>query len=250
MNWDTQKTGILQSTHCCITKTEAWEPFPFSYDQLFHSRESGTRSQWHIPWSDLMMTMFVLFAVLYVYASSGKQVPEPVTEKPVPTISQIYDMSRNAFQQKALKKLGSVELIPDRAIKILLTSDLLFDTGKADLKPGAMDALTGIAVILKEVPHQVNLTGHTDNIPIHTRYFPSNWELSTARASAVARFLIEKMHIPAERFSVSGYADMHPLRPNDSDEDRAVNRRVEIMISRAKNDEDVRGLSPVSGGRN
>jgi flagellar motor protein MotB len=240
MNWNYLETDPFEGACQGDAQAEAGERFRFSpFEQIFHEEKMGTRSEWHIPWSDLMMTMFVLFAVMYVYASSKTQVTSPVHSAPVPahsapvsSISRIYDMSKNAFQEDGMEKFASVELIPDKAVRILLTSDLLFDTGKADLKPGAIDALKHIATILQRIPYQVTLAGHTDDIPIHTQYFPSNWELSTARASAVARFLIEQMHIPAERLCVSGYADMRPLRPNSSDENRAVNRRVEILISK------------------
>ncbi len=251
MNWDFLEADPYEGPYAGIAQEEAGERFPFStFEQIFQQKKTGGRSEWHIPWSDLMMTMFVLFAVMYVYSSSKNQVVPPTGSEPVSSISKIYDMSKSAFQEGGMEKIASVELIPDKAVKILLTSDLLFDTGKADLRPGAIDALKQVATILQTTPYLVTLAGHTDDIPIHTQYFPSNWELSTARASAVARFLIEQMHIPADRFCVSGYADMHPLRSNDSDENRAVNRRVEIMITKAKPVHDLDKFNTVSESRN
>ncbi|MFZ0448211.1 MAG: OmpA family protein [Desulfatiglandaceae bacterium] len=235
MNWDYLETNPFEGPYEGIVEAEAGERFhSSSFEQIFHQKEVRRGSEWHVPWSDLMMTMFILFAVMYVYASSKNQVISSADSESVSSIAQIYDLSRNAFLIDGMERLASVELIPDKAVKILLTSDLLFDTGNADLRPGAVEALTQVATILRRTPYLVNLAGHTDDIPIHTEHFPSNWELSTARASAVARFLIEQMHIPAERFCVSGYADTHPLRSNTSDENRAVNRRVEIMITKAQ----------------
>jgi chemotaxis protein MotB len=230
-----------------------------SFEQVFHEEEAEDYSGWHIPWSDLMMTMFILFAVMYVYTASKKQIAPPADSAPVSAmqiaplahsarvsaIMKIYDMSRNVFQEGGMEKFASVELIPQKAVKILLTGDLLFDTGKADLKPGALDALKRVATILRDTPYLVTLAGHTDDIPIHTQYFPSNWELSTARASAVARFLIEQMHIPGERLRVTGYADIRPLRPNTSEENRAVNRRVEILISKTNPVDDIGNFKSV-----
>ena len=80
----------------------------------------------------------------------------------------------------------------------------------------------------------INLVGHTDDLPIHTEQFPSNWELSTTRACKVARFLIDEMHIPAEKFYISGHASYQPLKQNYGGKDRAVNRRVEIIVTKEK----------------
>ena len=200
---------------------------------LFDSYAPNTRAQWHIPWSDLMMTMFVLFAVMYVYGSFRK--PQPTQEsrpKTDPSISMIYEYSKEALKRNHLENLASVELMPDNAVKILLTSDLLFDTGSAVLKKRSIKLIKQLASILRKTPHIVEIVGHTDDVPIHTKIFPSNWELSTARACAVARFLIEKMNISPERLRVTGFAEYRPIRPNFSSADRAANRRVEITIKR------------------
>jgi flagellar motor protein MotB len=200
---------------------------------LFQEETPREGAQWQIPWSDLMMTMFILFAVMYVYASSRHTVAPPPEQKVIASpLSHVYELSRATVKENHLEKLASVELVPNKAVRILLTSDLLFDPGRADLKQGSVGVLKQVATILRKTPYLVNLVGHTDNIPIHNEFFPSNWELSTARACAVARFLIEQMKIAPERFRVSGYADCHPLRANVSSESRAANRRVEIIITK------------------
>jgi len=123
-----------------------------------------------------------------------------------------------------------INLSPEGTV-ISLTSPILFDLGKADLKKEALPVLDKVAVLIRNMPNEVNVEGHTDNLPIHTRRFPSNWELSAARAISVANYLIKKGVSP-ERIGTIGYADSHPLFPNDTPEHRALNRRVEILILR------------------
>jgi len=123
-----------------------------------------------------------------------------------------------------------INLSPEGTV-ISLTSPILFDLGKADLKKEALPVLDKVAALIRNMPNEVNVEGHTDNLPIHTRRFPSNWELSAARAISVANYLIKKGVSP-ERIGTIGYADSHPLFPNDTPEHRALNRRVEILILR------------------
>lgn len=114
-------------------------------------------------------------------------------------------------------------------IRINMRSPVLFDLGRAELKREIMPLLDKIAALLKNVPNEMDIEGHTDNLPIQTSRFPSNWELSTARAISVAKYLIELGILPF-RIGVAGYADSRPLYPNDTPQHRALNRRVEVLI--------------------
>ena len=125
-------------------------------------------------------------------------------------------------------------LAPDKTVRIILQSDLLFDLGKADIKPVARKSLDKIISILQQTPYMINVVGHTDNLPINTELFSSNWELSLKRASEVARFIMNQSSLPEERFYITGHASYQPLRPNDTPENRAINRRVELIITRNK----------------
>jgi len=89
-----------------------------------------------------------------------------------------------------------------------------------------------IAPILKASHNQIMIEGHTDNVPINTTEFTSNWELSVRRATEVVRYLIETYGFPPGRISASGYAEYRPVAPNDSGENRALNRRIEIILLR------------------
>jgi chemotaxis protein MotB len=105
-----------------------------------------------------------------------------------------------------------------------------FDSGSATPKPGTLPTLRTIAGSLARTPYDVRIEGHTDNIPIHTAQFDSNWELSTARATSIARLLLEDQLIPPERLSAAGYAEFHPVASNDTAEGRAANRRVDLVV--------------------
>jgi chemotaxis protein MotB len=114
----------------------------------------------------------------------------------------------------------------------LLTDGVLFDSGQAKIKPRAMPVIEKIAGLLQvDEDHPINVEGHTDNVPIHSSQFPTNWELSTARAASVVRLLIAD-NAPADRLGAVGYAQLHPIASNGSAKGRSRNRRVEIVLLR------------------
>jgi chemotaxis protein MotB len=114
----------------------------------------------------------------------------------------------------------------------VLTDKLLFDSGQATLQHDGLPLLGEVAQLLNlDKSHPITVEGHTDNVPIATSQFPSNWELSTARATTVVRFLISR-GVNASRLGAVGYADLHPLASNATPAGRAENRRVEIVLMR------------------
>lgn len=105
-----------------------------------------------------------------------------------------------------------------------------YSSGSAAPHPSSLPSLDAIAETLKKTPYDVRIEGHTDNVPIHTVHFDSNWELSTARASTLARLFIERQGFQPERLSASGYAEYHPVASNATAEGRSENRRVDIIV--------------------
>ncbi len=105
-----------------------------------------------------------------------------------------------------------------------------FNSGSADPKPGSMGTLREIAERLGQTAYDIRIEGHTDNVPIHNAQFNSNWELSTARATNIARIFIALKAMPPERISAAGYAQYHPVASNDTAEGRAENRRVDLVV--------------------
>jgi chemotaxis protein MotB len=105
-----------------------------------------------------------------------------------------------------------------------------FASGSATPKPETLSTLRQIAALLGHTPYDLRVEGHTDDIPIHTAEFDSNWELSAARATRMARLFLELQAMTADRLSAAGYAQYHPVAPNDTAEGRSENRRVDLVV--------------------
>ena len=116
-------------------------------------------------------------------------------------------------------------------ISATLKEQLLFETGQAEIKEGNHPLLKKLSSILKKTDCQIRVEGHTDDVPVHNERFPSNWELSVARAVTMVRYFVSRCGIPPDRLSAAGYADSKPLLPNVSDRNRDHNRRVEIILT-------------------
>jgi chemotaxis protein MotB len=105
-----------------------------------------------------------------------------------------------------------------------------FQSGSADPRPGTLGTLRQIAQSLGKTGYEVRIEGHTDNVPIHNSQFDSNWELSTARATGIARLFLQLHAIPPDHLSAAGYAEYHPVASNATAEGRAMNRRVDLVV--------------------
>jgi len=163
--------------------------------------------------------------------------PQPVVvEEPPPAITdqfqEIYIMSQGALKNNKLDDFASIDIVPDKTVRIILTGDLLFSLGESELSGKARASLQKVVSFIQHTPYMINVVGHTDNLPMRSSRFISNWELSVARASSVARFLIDEINMAPNQFVVSGYSSYRPIVPNTTAENRAKNRRVEIIISK------------------
>ncbi|PFA69668.1 flagellar motor protein MotS [Bacillus sp. AFS015802] len=119
----------------------------------------------------------------------------------------------------------------ERGVVLVLQEQALFASGEATVLPDAYPFLNKVGDLLAGIPNFVKVEGHTDNRPIDTYRFPSNWELSSARASSVIRYLITTENLDPKRFIAVGYGDTRPVAPNDTDENLQKNRRVEVIIT-------------------
>ena len=121
-------------------------------------------------------------------------------------------------------------IINSQSVSFRISNELIFPSGQALLNPVGEDVIEKLAEVINRSEHPVSVEGHSDPIPIQTRQFPSNWELSSSRATAVLRGLVGA-GVASSRLRAVGYADTQPLEPNDTAEGRAANRRVELIMS-------------------
>ncbi len=147
-------------------------------------------------------------------------------------LDKAYQTVKEFIQKNRLQGMMQVSRNERGVVVTVMTDKMLFARGQADLRPEEMGLLATVARITQTVPlNPIRVEGHTDNLPIHTERFPSNWELSTTRATTVLRYF-ESQGVASDRMEASGCADQRPLAPNDTEADRARNRRVEIVLLR------------------
>jgi len=127
----------------------------------------------------------------------------------------------------------------DRGTRLSFEDQVLFNFGRAAINPAGFALLDQIAAVLSKMPYAVRVEGHTDNVPIQTRRFPSNWELSVARAVNVVKYFAEVSNIDPKRLSAVGYGESRPVASNDTPPNRAKNRRVEILLLTEVKEENV-----------
>jgi chemotaxis protein MotB len=179
-----------------------------------------------------------------------KETQEPETAKtPLSQTPQkaetLESVQKSLAEEKGLGK-GLSTKMTEQGLVINVEEKLLFASGKTDFKEGAQGVLSRLAKHLNKVPNPIQINGHTDNVPIHTHEFPSNWHLSSARAIKTAEFLILSEKMPMQRIHVAGYADTAPAADNATEEGRAKNRRVELVL--VKGDFSAQAAEQKAGG--
>lgn len=193
---------------------------------------------WMIPYSTLMLILMILFAALFstskldalqyetaIVDLTGTGPGSPAKKEIVLTRSLKEFMESTDMSDKAQVFISA------RTIKMTISSPVLFDVGSASLKPEITPLLEKLLEHLRQMDNTVIVEGHTDNVPINNRFFSSNWELSAARAFSVIHFFINR-GISPERLLAHGFGEFRPLFPNETEEGRAKNRRIEITILR------------------
>jgi chemotaxis protein MotB len=126
---------------------------------------------------------------------------------------------------------GKIEVsLQPRGLVVSLKQAAFFPSGTDAIEPGTFDALAKVATVIRKLPNPVRLEGHTDSVPINTPRFRSNWELSAARSIAMMELFAARFDVDRNQMAISGYADTIPVAPNESEEGRRQNRRVDILI--------------------
>jgi len=154
-------------------------------------------------------------------------------EDEITRLTRTQEELSKSLQDEISKGNITIQQVRDR-LTINMVDRVLFDSGQAQVKPAGVKVLKQVGDVLKTVTDkQIRIEGHTDNVPISSKLqnrFKTNWELSTARATTVVRYLIDQGGVDRQYLSAVGYADTHPLASNDSEEGRSSNRRIEIVL--------------------
>ena len=196
---------------------------------------------WMIIYTDMITNLMIFFLLCYCLTWLSKEEREiaaasfskTFSGKEVKIEQTEQKQEEKLAEDKIKEKFTNVE-ISEEKIKITLPSPVLFDSGKAELKPEIRATLHEIAKVIKGMPNRIVVEGHTDNKPIKSKEFKSNWELSSARAFSVIRYFIDNENINAKRLIALGYGEFRPKIPNDTPENCAENRRIELSILRVK----------------
>jgi chemotaxis protein MotB len=214
------------------------------------ARVSGDR--WLFGYADIVTLLLAVFASLYASGlttaaepPADPPAPEPVVEQPAPepldSAPEHLDIDEEPVEVPELvhlfedltdetAALPGIEMTTNsRGFVISLPEAGSFPAGSAELSPAAIAVMADLAERLRDVPNAIRVEGHTDDVPISTPQFASNWALSTARATRVVELLIDEGIDPG-RLAVAGYAEHRPRLPNDSPSARARNRRVDIVV--------------------
>jgi len=218
----------------------------------------GGAPGWMVTYGDMMSLLLTFFVLLISFSTVHKDEFERAIASlkgalgVLPLEMSLIDFRQQIPRQQAQRfedvaaKIAEYIRVQGRGedidvkrtkegLKLTMQNPVLFDTGEESLKPAAIPILQDIAGLLSELQDSfISVEGHTDNVPIRTERFPSNLELSAARAISVARFLIDRGGIDYKDVSVRGYGENMPIAPNDSVENRQSNRRVEINVLRTR----------------
>ncbi|WP_433969334.1 flagellar motor protein MotB [Tunturiibacter gelidiferens] len=215
---------------------------------LFASSQSDKKKQ--LKLSEAMQTAFTPLGTFDAHSKTPpltdinasaitNSIPSPIV-RPLPSSTSTETLEETeARLRKLIAEQVAAGGIPPGGIAMRITSDGLvislheagfFPSGSAEVRPASIPMISILATTLPAGPLRVE--GHTDNVPIHTAQFASNWELSTARSTAIARLLLEHGPIDPVNLAAAGYAEFHPVASNDTEDGRTQNRRVDIILLR------------------
>jgi len=218
--------------------------------QDYYTNSKDYINRWVVSYADFVTMLLALFIVMYAILKIDNQKLTEIQQKMQKTFTGTTNteyvtkyqenlMQNNHYGTEALAKLfkdnlpqtKSINLVKDpRGLIVRVNSTTLFDEGSAIIKPQAKATITEIVKVLTKIDNPVIIEGHTDSTPIKNTKFPSNWELSTARATNIISFIMENSKISPKRLCAVGYGEYEPVGDNTSISGRMLNRRVDIIV--------------------
>lgn len=204
--------------------------------------------RWLVSYADLVTLLFAFFTTLYAAsavdatggpsttsASNGTRVDAEPSSSAVEPGAEALIARLTATLEDDMRLQRADIGMDARGVVVSLPEEATFTVGSAEVSAIARPLIARVVSELRGGAYALRIEGHTDDVPIRTPRFPSNWELSTARAGAVVAYLIGDLRFPPERLSAAGYAEFHPRVPNSSAANRARNRRIDIVVIEAGN---------------
>ncbi len=194
-----------------------------------HTREIGART-WQMSFNDLLTVLLTFFILLVSASDISVNKVQDVSS----SVAEIFGSRKSEDRRTLLiRAIGHADGIDARLVEggvsIVLPESLVYPSGSVEILH--KDVLRGVGQKLKPAAGSILVEGHTDSIPVANVSFPSNWELSALRAVNVVKFLVDECGIDPRNLSAAGYADSRPVASNDSSEGRALNRRVNLIVS-------------------
>ena len=229
--------------------------------------ETAGMMRWLLTYADMITLMLALFIILFAMSTISRDkvqrfakevtagfdntwsVNQPPaggsngsqTQDSTSSVPAIQKELEKYVQQHKLENQVKVHMDHRGLVITLLSDKSYYDSGSAELRPETLTILDHINGFLARNPNLIRVEGYTDNQPIHTAEYPTNWELSTARATNVLRYLVEHDGMNPYRISAGGYGEYRPRTKNSTDEERQQNRRVDIVLLNATISQDEKG---------
>jgi chemotaxis protein MotB len=221
--------------------------------KFFIERYSGKKIEdtplWLVVLSDIMTNLMLFFLILYVFTihpdlqasqfmegfdkDAAKARKEQKAEEIIKKFTE-EDLAKKLAEdllKAGMKDMAEVQITASQ-IKINIAAPVLFESGKAGVTGQAEKVLGPVAAVLNTLPNDVIVEGHTDAVPIKSGDYPTNWQLSAARANAVVALLASRYSVPEARMIAAAYGEHRPVADNATREGRALNRRIEIIVPR------------------
>jgi chemotaxis protein MotB len=192
----------------------------------YFQKDTSGRDRWMVSYLDVLTILLILFVAI---AAQALQTPAPKPPEHVVN-SAATPVSPMVVIQKELEQSNLDVTRDPRGVVISLPQALLFPPGEDHINADALETVGAIGDVLRKIPNNVSLVGHSDAIPIHNRRFSSNWELASARGLRLLELLSSRYGIEESRLSVQSYGSFAPKSTDDTPDGRASNRRVEIVI--------------------
>lgn len=204
----------------------------------YYSNSKDYINRWVVSYSDFVTMLLALFMVMFAISQNVTKYQAKIIEENnlqvVENADNIPIKSIDELIKELNEKIGensSVKLVKDnRGLIVRMNDSILFDEGSAIIKKNATKTLNEVIDVLSQIDNKVLVEGHTDSTPINTKEYPSNWELSTARATNIIGYILRTGKISPQRLSAAGYGEYMPIADNTSSGGRLLNRRVDIII--------------------